>query len=105
MSIASKDRIKHIQKKLQQLPTEMLELWHTTDDIIAIFRKGGLYFITKEDVITALQCKAHIPFIFMNRKNNVRHYCFGHQSKEKPPCYHSLQAISKHMPKDYFLGL
>ena len=41
----------------------------------------------------------------MNRTNNVRYYSFGHQSKENPPCYQTMQTISEFIPKNYFLGL
>ena len=62
-----------------------------------MFRKGGLFFISKEDIIKTLQKHSCDPHHHMNRTNDVRHYSFGHQSKEKSPCYQTMLTISDFM--------
>ena len=105
MSKSPKNLIKHLNTIIQQLPKELLGLWFTIEDMIYMFRKGRLSWISAEDTSKAFKHNRDSTFIHKNRMMVTFYYSFGYHYKEKPPCHNTLLMVNQHVTENYFLEL
>ena len=100
-----KNLIKRINTIIKHFPKELLELWFTAEDMICMFRKGGLSWISEEDTSKAFKNNLDSTFVYKNRIMGTFYYSFGYHFKGKPPYHNTFFMVNQHATENYFLEL
>ena len=85
MSKSPKNLTQCINTIIKKNPKELLGLWFTIEDMIYLFRKGGLSCISTEDVSKTFKCNRDSTCIYMNIIISSYYCSFGYQFKENLP--------------------
>jgi hypothetical protein len=90
------------------LPLHLERLWHTTDDILAMLRDGGITSYTNKKRIGNLLRTQKRIMLEPNRTNNKYCYCFNEDREFDTPSQQLVAVKEKERPQiepDYFTNL